>query len=71
MPTLPTVDVTQAQADRLLAAHGSAANYRRWLVEANKKFVIDYERAAINTKYEVLRQAEIDAVGQAMDVPLT
>lgn len=34
MPTLPTIDVTQAQADRLLAAFGSVAEYKAWLRQA-------------------------------------
>lgn len=31
MPDLPTLTVTQAQADRILATFGTAAAYRDWL----------------------------------------
>jgi hypothetical protein len=31
MPTLPTFTVSDANAQRILAAFGSPENYRRWL----------------------------------------
>lgn len=36
--TLPTLTVTDAQAQRLLAVFGTADEYRRWL----KKQLVDY-----------------------------
>lgn len=33
MPTLPTFTVTDAQAQRMLAAWGSAEEYKKWLRE--------------------------------------
>lgn len=43
MPTLPTLTVTQAQADRLLAAFGSTAAYKEWLKDALIGYVIHQE----------------------------
>lgn len=53
MPTLPTLTVTQAQADRLLAAFGSVANYKEWLKQNLIQYVIDYESM---TDFDSLRQ---------------
>lgn len=38
MPMLPSIEVTQTQADRMLAAYGSIANYKQWLTQS----IIDY-----------------------------
>ncbi|HWT39679.1 MAG TPA: hypothetical protein VN081_00135 [Dongiaceae bacterium] len=43
MPTLPTFTVTQAQADRLLAAYGSVDNYKAWLKEQIIEYVVEVE----------------------------
>jgi hypothetical protein len=44
MPTLPSPgDVTQEQADRILAAFGSVAKYRRYMLYCIKQFVLQTE----------------------------
>jgi len=51
MPTLPTLTVTQAQADRMLAAYGvpgetqaqTIDRYKAWLTKQITDFVIAYE----------------------------
>lgn len=50
MPNLPTVNVTQAQADRILAVFGDIPSYKRWLVQAIKEYVV---------QQEILRMEEI------------
>jgi len=57
MPDLPTITVTQAQADRILAAIqdqlGGATTaeatsfYKKWLAKQIKSFVLAYERKQI------------------------
>ena len=44
MPTLPTLTVTQAQADRMLAAWGDTESYKVWLKEQIIKYVIEWEK---------------------------
>ena len=68
MPTMPTIDVTQAQADRALAAYGSVANYKRWLADSVREYVVTKERAAINLRHEQARQAEVAQVEADMAV---
>jgi hypothetical protein len=68
MPTMPTIDVTQAQADRALAAFGSVANYKRWLADSVRDFVVNKERQAINLRHEQQRQAEIAQIEGDMAV---
>jgi hypothetical protein len=46
MPTVPSYDVTQAQADRMIAAHGSVAEYRAWRKATDIAFVVEKERLA-------------------------
>jgi hypothetical protein len=43
MPTLPTLTVTQEQADRMIAAWGSAASYSEWLKQQIIDFVLNKE----------------------------
>lgn len=43
MPTLPTFTVTDAQAQRMLAAWGSVSEYRRWLREQIAMYVSTHE----------------------------
>ena len=48
MPDLPTITVTQAQADRLLAVFpGGAAAYRAWLKATLAAHVIEREREGV------------------------
>lgn len=74
MPSLPTIDVTQAQADRMLAAFGSAALYRQWLrrqivavvVEAEARNRAESFRA---TQEGARRQARIDLGDPDLESP--
>lgn len=50
MPNLPTVNVTQAQADRILAVFGDIPTYRRWLATAVKEYVILKEAEKIDAE---------------------
>lgn len=52
MPDLPTLNVTPAQADRLLAAFGSVAKYREWLRKALQDYVIVSERERLRAGLE-------------------
>lgn len=45
MPTLPTLTVTQPQADRLLAVFGSVDAYKAWLLTQLKAKVMEAELA--------------------------
>jgi len=48
MPDLPTITVTQAQADRLLAAFpGGVATYRAWLKTTLAAYVTEREREGL------------------------
>lgn len=55
MPALPTLTVTQAQADRMIAAYGSVTAYKQWLRESIAAFVAHRETQAtldqINASY--------------------
>ena len=57
MPTLPTLTVTQAQADRLLAAFGSQAAYKQWLKDNIIAFVVEHEAQAT---LDAARQTVLD-----------
>ena len=46
MPTLPTLTVTDAQANRMIAAWGSTAAYKEWLKEQVIQYVIRREADA-------------------------
>lgn len=59
MPDLPTLTITDAQADRCLAAWGSVAAYREWLADAVRRYVRTSERAAV---LEPLQQQLRDAL---------
>ncbi len=41
--TLPTITVTDAQAQRLLAAFGTADNYKKWLKIQLVRYVLNVE----------------------------
>lgn len=75
MPTLPTVTVTQAQADRMLAAYGDVAGYKRWLVESIKTYVVEQEAKKIqdaeyqrSLQFETDRRAQLDALAASLTV---
>jgi hypothetical protein len=62
MPDLPTIQVTQTQADRILAAFGTVTNYKTWLKNTVRDAVINHELEEIRTQAEAdlqTRQAEI------------
>jgi hypothetical protein len=64
MPTLPTFTVTQAQADRLLAAFGSVENYQNWLKNQLVTFVLNKEMESANEAMEAqvaAKRAELNA----------
>lgn len=44
MPTLPTLTVTDAQANRMLAAWGSTGEYTNWLQDQIIEYVLRYEK---------------------------
>lgn len=52
MPDLPTLTVTQPQADRIQAAFGGIVAYRDWLRRAIKDEVTMRERRTLRDKYE-------------------
>lgn len=60
--TLPTLTVTDAQAQRMLAAYGTTDNYKAWLRSQIIDFVKAYE-VANNTQ-----QMELQAQQIATDV---
>ena len=47
MPELPTLTVTQEQADRAVAAWGGAVSYKQWLRAQVAAYVKASERAAV------------------------
>lgn len=49
MPALPTLTLTDAQAERCLAAYGSVAAYRAWLRDAVRDHVLAVERQALTS----------------------
>jgi hypothetical protein len=57
MPALPTFTVTQAQADRLIAAFGSADAYKAWLKNQIVSYVVNKEMESAN---DALRQQFLD-----------
>lgn len=55
MPQLPTFNVTDAQANRILEAFGTTQAYKDWLRNSIKNFVTEYETRTIlqNTDMQV------------------
>lgn len=51
MPNLPTLTVTDAQADRMLAAWGTIDHYKAWLQQQIIEFVIEAERRVANQEF--------------------
>lgn len=69
MPTLPTLTVTDAQAQRITAAFGSVANYKAWLKSQVIEYVLHYEERQFDQSYMAERdqrraaaQADLDSV---------
>lgn len=62
MPTLPTLTVTDEQANRMLAAYGSVDEYTKWLKNSIIDYVISYEAKAMNANFRAqMEQAMEDA----------
>lgn len=47
MPTIPTLTVTQEQADRVLAAFGTVNAYKQWLAGEIRDYVRTQERLTL------------------------
>lgn len=67
MPTLPTITVTDAQMQRLLAVFGDAVKYRAWLVQQLKNAVIAHEMDAIDARHRSEREAKRLEVSADLD----
>lgn len=77
MPDLPTVSVTQPQADRIIAAFKdkynvstaaeAAAAYRADVIRHVKNVVFEYERSKFLGDQEAAVQAHLDSV--ALELP--
>lgn len=64
MPELPTLTVTNIQANRMLAAFGAidttktpSENYRNWLKEQIIEYVLNYETMQRDGQYLAEREA--------------
>ena len=62
MPDLPTVTVTTPQAQRCLAAWGSADAYKSWLMAQVRCYVLDAERDAVLAPLQAAQAAAIAAL---------
>lgn len=69
MPTLPTITVTQAQADRMLAAYGDVATYKRWLADQIRQYVTQIETSRIRQEADVVAEQTRVALYNELDVP--
>ena len=63
MPTIPTLTVTQQQADRVLAAFGTVPAYKRWLADSIRDYVRVHEREALME----LKRVETDMAMAVID----
>lgn len=57
MPALPTLNVSDAQAQRITKAFGSVSAYKEWLKGQIIDFVINNEEQALMAQYVADRQA--------------
>lgn len=58
MPDLPTITVTQVQADRMIAAYGSVDNYKAWLKDQIIQYVTMVEDRKLFETYVAQRDAK-------------
>lgn len=67
---LPTIDVTQEQADQIIAAFGGEQNYLAWLTSSVNSFVLSVEGNNLrSTRDEEIAQ-ELEAIAQSLpEVP--
>lgn len=56
MPNLPTISVTQAQADRILAVFGDVTAYKEWLLQS----LIGYVQQSELSKLRETQQQDFD-----------
>lgn len=64
MPNLPTVSVTQAQADRVLVAFGGTLElavpaYKDWLVKTVRAYVLDEARRSLEVASAAANQTAL------------
>lgn len=69
MPDLPTINVTQAQADRMLAAFGSVPKYKEWLRQQIVNHVLSVEVQGVQQEVEVAQRAKRQEVIDALPKP--
>lgn len=67
MPNLPTVAVTQAQADRILVAFGvdqpsAVIAYKDWLTRSVRAYVLEHTAKALAASREASETAAFTAV---------
>ena len=67
MPQLPTLTVSQPQADRLMAVFGSVEAYKLWLLNALKGKVMESEAA----KAKVDAQAYVEGRRAQLETDMT
>ena len=66
MPTLPSIEVTAAQATRIQDAFGGIEEYRAWLRQAIKDYVLNKEASEVRDTV----QAQIDAIVNQVNTDL-
>lgn len=59
MPNLPTIEVTEAQAERLFAVFGDVQTYRRWLRERLVEHVRAHDLLAVRADVEEYRLQKV------------
>jgi hypothetical protein len=62
MPNLPTLTVTEEQADRLLAVFGSVDAYKEWLKTTLINYVVSQEAAQKMDTIQSEAQADREAL---------
>lgn len=71
MPDLPTLTVSSAQAQRILATFGDAPTYRRWLAGQVRAAVLAHEAKTIDEAHVVSRTQKLDALSGTLPDPET
>lgn len=69
MPTLPTLTVTQAQADRMLAAYGSVDAYKEWLRDRIVAHVLQVEARALDEQANATKRQQLATLANSMPQP--
>ena len=69
MPTLPTLTVTQAQADRMLATYGDVATYKEWLRVQIIDYVLRSEAQALDEQHNTTKGAALASLAAEMPGP--